>query len=188
MLHQARVGLVRVIPDLVQADQLIGKAVRRLALRYVQRVLALLEADRVVDVRPVRRQLVMVVEVQVAAHRVDRRECRVRVALGDRRVVGRVAGQVVVRRAAVAGRVVLAELLSDYHQVVVVLEDVARDVVGVVVHVLRRVGAHLRPVGVVQAPVVQARNKTYKQKQHISKSVLGYRLIDGRSSAGGAPT
>lgn len=70
---------MRVVPDLVEADQLVGEAVARLRLGQVETVL-LLEAERVVDVRPVRRQL-MVQMVQVAGHRVDGCERRVGVAL-----------------------------------------------------------------------------------------------------------
>lgn len=143
-----------VVPDLVQADQLVGEAVRRLRLGDVQAVL-LLEAERVVDVWPVGRQLV-VVEVQVAGHGVDRREGRVGVGLGD-------GGVVRVAQVGVGGaggrRRVLAQLLPDYDEVLVLLEDLSGDVVGVLVHVLRTVGADLGPVGVVQPSVVQSYNE-----------------------------
>lgn len=159
VLHQARVGLVGVVPDLVQRDQLVGEApVGRLRLGQVQAVL-LLEVERVVDVRPVRGELV-VVQVQVAGHGVDGGEGGVGRALRDARLVrvGEVGG---VRGArGRRGVAALAQLLPDYHQVLVLLEDLPRNVRRVVVHVLRAVRTHLRPVRMVQRAVVQAWNAT----------------------------
>lgn len=140
-----------VVPDLVEGDQLVGEAVRGLALGEVEAVL-LLEADGVVDVGPVRGELV-VVEVQVAGHGVYGGEGRVRVRLRYRRVVA--VGQVGGVRGARGRRRVLAQLLPYYHQVLVLLEDLPGNVVRVVVHVLGAVRTHLRPVGVVEASVVQ---------------------------------
>lgn len=154
MLHQTRVGLVRVVPDLVQRYQLIREPVRRLRLGQVEAVL-LLEAEGIVDVGPVGRQLV-VVEIQVPRHGVYWGERGVRRAFGNRGVVG--VGEVGVGRGRRGGGV-LRQLLADDHQVFVLLENLAGNVVRVVVHVLRAVRTHFRPVGVVQRPVVQAWNK-----------------------------
>lgn len=150
MFHETRIGLMRVIPNLMQRNQLIRKAVRRLRFRKVQTVL-LLEAERVVDVRPVGRQLMMV-EIQMAGHRVDGSESRIAGTFRDRGVVR--IGEVGIGSARRRGRV-LAQLLPDDDQIVVLLEDLARNVVGVVVHILGTVWTHLGPVGVVQAAVVQ---------------------------------
>lgn len=155
----------------MQRDQLIGKAVGWLRFGQIQAVL-FLEVDGIVQIRPetktrsvrafrfgggggeavlpVRGKLV--VEVQVSRHGADGRERRVGVGFRDGRVVR--VGQV---RAGRAGRRrrVLSQLLPDDHQVVVLLQDLPGNVAGVVVHVLRAVRTHLRPVGVVQGPVVE---------------------------------
>lgn len=69
--RQQRGGrLVRVVPDLVQRDQLVGEAVRLL--------LALLEMQRVVEVRPRRQRAVVRQPVQMRRHGVNRRKCRIR--------------------------------------------------------------------------------------------------------------
>lgn len=72
MFHETRIGLMRVIPNLVQRNQLIREPIRRLRLRQIQTVL-FLETQRVIDVRPVGRQLVMV-EIQMAGHGIDGRK------------------------------------------------------------------------------------------------------------------
>lgn len=72
MLHETGVRLVRIVADLMQADELVGESIARLRLGQVESVL-LLEAERVVDVRPIGRQL-MVEVVKVSRHRVDRCE------------------------------------------------------------------------------------------------------------------
>lgn len=72
VLHETGVRLVRIVADLMQADELVGESIARLRLGQVESVL-LLEAERVVDVRPIGRQL-MVEVVKVSRHRVDRCE------------------------------------------------------------------------------------------------------------------
>lgn len=62
-------GLVRVVPDLVQRDQLVGERVRLL--------LALLEVEGVVEVGPRGQRAVVRQPVEVRRHRVDGRERRV---------------------------------------------------------------------------------------------------------------
>ena len=62
--------LVRVIPDLMQRDQLIGE------ISSVLRHILVLEAERVINIRTLT-QLVMLERVQMWWHRVDRRERRV---------------------------------------------------------------------------------------------------------------
>lgn len=81
--HQPTSRLVRVVSDLVQRDQLVRERVRR-ALVYR---LLVLETDRIVEIRPLRQLVVMMLQgVQVRRHRVDRRErrigCRLRYAAG----------------------------------------------------------------------------------------------------------
>lgn len=88
----------------------------------------------------------------MSRHGADGRKRGVGVGFRDGRVVG--VGQV---GAGSAGRCrrVLSQLLSNDHQVVVLLQDLAGNVAGVVVHVLRAVRTHLRPVGVIESPVIE---------------------------------
>lgn len=62
--------MVSIIPDLVKRDQLVGEGIRLL--------LALLEMQRVVEVRPRGQGAVVGQPVQVRGHGVDGSECRVR--------------------------------------------------------------------------------------------------------------
>lgn len=98
---------MRIVPNLVQRYQLVREPIRGLRLGQFQAVL-LLEADRVVQVRPIRRQL-MVVQVEMLRHRVDGRERRIRCALANRRIVA-VPYEIRIRRAR-WGRWVLSQLL-----------------------------------------------------------------------------
>lgn len=89
----------------------------------------------------------------MARHGVDRSEGRVGVGLGDGGVV--CITQIGVGRARRRRRV-LAQLLSDDDEILVLFQNLPGDVIRVLVHVLRAVRAHLRPVRVVQPPVVQS--------------------------------
>lgn len=93
------------------------------------------------------------VQIQMAGHRVDRCERRIRRTLRDTRIVriGQVGG---VRGTWRRWRIVLAQLLPDYHQILVLLEDLSRNVCWIVVHVLGTVRTHFRPIGMVQCSVV----------------------------------
>lgn len=109
----------------------------------------LLETESVVYIWPVWRQLV-VVEVKVSRHGVDRRKRGVCGALRDARFVG--VGQVRVGGARRRWRVL--QLLSDDDEVFVLFQEVAGDVPGVVVHVLCTIRAHFWPVRVLQPSMI----------------------------------
>lgn len=88
----------------------------------------------------------------MSRHGADGCKRRVGVGFRDGRVVR--VGQVRAGRAGRSRRV-LPQLLPNDHQVVVLLQDLAGNVAGIVVHVLRTVRTHLRPVWVIESSVIE---------------------------------